>query len=86
VRSALPHFADLREVVETARNRPASTQYARLSDVIQRYVHETLTGGREPEDAARSIVEQVGPLLEADSTPGGRPGAEMRRASSADGR
>ena len=63
VLAANPHFASFFEVFRGTRNRPRSPHYPRVSDAVQKYVHEALSRETTPEAAAAAIVRELGRIL-----------------------
>jgi len=60
VLAANPHFADLLAVFETARPRPRTPIYPRISHILQRYLHEALSDPDSPlERLARDTQAEI---------------------------
>lgn len=59
VLSAMPHFAQLREVFEHALPRPAVPYYTQLSEVLQRHINSALAGTVSPERALTLAEEDA---------------------------
>lgn len=59
VLKAIPFYADFYEVIQGGKSRPMFPQYAKLSDAIQRNVHEALSGTVEVEAALNSLQAEV---------------------------
>lgn len=59
VLEANPYFSEFRHAVASARNRPASPVYARVSAAIQLHVSRALVGQEEPAVAMRRAAEAV---------------------------
>ncbi len=59
----IPFYADFYGIIEGGKSRPKSPQYAKVSDAIQRNVHQALTGQVTVEEALSSLqteVEEIG--------------------------
>lgn len=58
-----PYFADLYPVIEQAVLRPAITQYAQASDILQRYLSAALTGRLTAHEAMHRASQETRRLL-----------------------
>ncbi len=58
-----PHYESLYEAFMTARPRPVTPFYPKLSDVLQIEVHRALIGAKTPKDALRSARVQIEKIL-----------------------
>lgn len=63
VLAANPHFAEFRDAVIHARNRPVSPVYARISGIIQLHVSRALVGAESPDMAMQRAAEAVRRVL-----------------------
>ena len=58
----IPFYADFYDIIMTGKSRPMSPQYAKVSDAIQRNIHQALTGEVEVEaalDALQAEIEEL---------------------------
>lgn len=55
----IPFYADFYDVIQGGKSRPKSPQYAKVSDAIQRNIHQALTGEVEVEAALDSLQKEV---------------------------
>lgn len=51
----IPFYADFYSIIEGGKSRPQSPQYAKVSDAIQRNIHQALTGEMEVEEALDAL-------------------------------
>ncbi len=58
----IPFYADFYDIIMTGKSRPMSPQYAKVSDAIQRNVHQALSGSVSVEDALNTLQEEVAAL------------------------
>jgi len=66
--AANPSFRELRGVFEAAVPRPRTPQYARVSEILQRYLHEAIS---DPEADVDALMEKAAEELEPlEPTPG----------------
>ncbi len=56
---AIPFYADFYNVIQGGKGRPLSPSYSKLSDAIQRNVHEALTGEVTVEDALNALQAEA---------------------------
>ena len=56
---AIPFYADFYDIIQNGKSRPQSPQYAKLSDAIQRNVHQALTGEATVEDALNTLQSEL---------------------------
>jgi multiple sugar transport system substrate-binding protein len=63
VQQALPFAAELRRAVETAKTRPVSPEYPRISRAIYNNVNAALRGSRTPEAALGAAHRQLNQVL-----------------------
>lgn len=56
---ANPFYADFYDVIQGGKGRPLSPSYSKLSDAIQRNVHEALTGEATVEDALNALQSEA---------------------------
>ena len=63
VERALPFVAELRQAVETAKTRPISPKYLRISRAIHTNVNAALRGRRSPEAALKAAHRQINQVL-----------------------
>ena len=59
VLAAIPFYTDFYSIIENGKGRPASPDYAVLSDAIQRNVHSALAGETSVEDALNALQEEA---------------------------
>ncbi len=55
----IPFYADFYNVIQGGKSRPLSPSYSKLSDAIQRNVHEALTGEVTVEDALNALQAEA---------------------------
>ena len=55
----IPFYADFYDIIMTGKSRPMSPQYAKVSDAIQRNIHQALTGEAEVEDALNTLQSEI---------------------------
>ncbi len=55
----IPFYADFYDIIMTGKSRPMSPQYAKVSDAIQRNVHQALTGEAEVKTALDTLQEEI---------------------------
>lgn len=55
----IPFYADFYDIIMTGKSRPASPEYAKLSDAIQRNVHQALTGEAEVKAALDTLQKEL---------------------------
>lgn len=55
----IPFYADFYDIIMTGKSRPMSPQYAKVSDAIQRNVHQALTGEAEVKSALDTLQEEI---------------------------
>ncbi|MDD3174219.1 MAG: ABC transporter substrate-binding protein [Herbinix sp.] len=55
----IPFYADFFSVIEGGKSRPQSPKYAKVSDAIQRYIHQALTGEIEVQKALDDLQAEV---------------------------
>jgi multiple sugar transport system substrate-binding protein len=58
-----PHFPQLSQVVQQSVLRPPIPEYARASEILQRYLNEALRKQRTPEDAMKAAATETRKLL-----------------------
>lgn len=58
----IPFYKDFYNVILGGKSRPKSPQYAKVSDAIQRNIHQALTGEVEVEAALNKLQEEVAAL------------------------
>jgi len=58
----IPFYKDFYDIIATGKSRPMSPQYAKLSDAIQRNVHQALTGTATVENALNSLQNEAANL------------------------
>jgi multiple sugar transport system substrate-binding protein len=58
-----PHYESLYEAFMTARPRPVTPFYPKLSDLLQIEVHQAIIGAKTPKDALRSAQDQIEKIL-----------------------
>ena len=56
---AIPFYSDFFGIIETGKSRPMSPKYAKLSDAIQRNVHQALTGEMEVQEALDTLQGEL---------------------------
>lgn len=62
VLAEIPFYADFYDIIMGGKSRPMSPQYAKVSDAIQRNVHQALSGTVFVEDALNTLQEEVAAL------------------------
>jgi multiple sugar transport system substrate-binding protein len=55
----IPFYADFYSVIEGGKSRPQSPKYAKVSDAIQRHIHQALTGEAEVQKALDDLQAEV---------------------------
>lgn len=55
----IPFYKDFYSVIEGGKSRPQSPQYAKVSDAIQRNIHQALTGEAKVEAALETLQQEV---------------------------
>jgi len=55
----IPFYADFYDVIQGGKSRPLSPSYSKLSDAIQRNIHEALTGEATVEEALNALQEEA---------------------------
>ena len=55
----IPFYADFYDVIQGGKGRPLSPSYSKLSDAIQRNVHQALTGEATVEDALNTLQDEA---------------------------
>lgn len=55
----IPFYADFYDIIMTGKSRPKSPQYAKVSDAIQRNIHQALTGEVEVETALDTLQSEI---------------------------
>lgn len=55
----IPFYADFFDVIQNGKSRPKSPKYAKVSDAIQRNIHQALTGEQEVEAALETLQQEV---------------------------
>jgi multiple sugar transport system substrate-binding protein len=55
--------AEFQEIVRNARGRPRIPEYARVSDILQRWVSAALAGIATPEEALRNAARETRAVL-----------------------
>jgi multiple sugar transport system substrate-binding protein len=58
-----PHFPQLSQAVQQSVLRPPIPEYARASEILQRYLNEALRKQRTPEDAMKAAATETRKLL-----------------------
>ena len=56
---AIPFYEEFVDIIATGKSRPLSPQYARLSDAIQRNIHQALTGEVEVAAALEALQGEM---------------------------
>lgn len=56
---AIPFYEEFYGIIETGKSRPMSPKYAKLSDAIQRNIHQALTGEMEVEKALETLQGEL---------------------------
>ena len=56
---AIPFYSDFFGIIETGKSRPMAPKYAKLSDAIQRNVHQALTGEMEVQEALDTLQGEL---------------------------
>lgn len=56
---AIPFYADFYSIIEGGKSRPMSPKYAKVSDAIQRNIHQALTGEATVEAALDTLQKEV---------------------------
>lgn len=59
VLAAIPFYKDFYGVIQGGKTRPMFPQYAKMSDAIQRHVHDALSGNVEVEAALNALQVEV---------------------------
>ncbi len=59
----LPHFSQLKDVFQGAVPRPSVPYYAEMSDVMQKYFNEAISGSIEIDAALKSANEEVSQII-----------------------
>ena len=59
----IPFYEDFYGIIEGGKSRPASPQYAKLSDAIQRNIHQALTGEVEVKAALDALQAEAEELI-----------------------
>ena len=60
---SVSYLTDVKECVAYGKSRPASSDYASLSTIIQEYLHKALTGMNTPQDAMDQLAEAMKPYV-----------------------
>lgn len=55
----IPFYADFFSVIEGGKSRPQSPKYAKVSDAIQRHIHQALTGESDIQKALDDLQAEV---------------------------
>lgn len=55
----IPFYEDFYKIIQGGKSRPKSPQYAKVSDAIQRNIHQALTGEAEVKDALDKLQSEV---------------------------
>ena len=55
----IPFYADFYDIIMTGKSRPLSPKYAKVSDAIQRNIHQALTGETDVVTALDKLQEEV---------------------------
>jgi multiple sugar transport system substrate-binding protein len=55
----IPFYADFYNIIATGKSRPMSPQYSRVSDAIQRHIHQALSGATSVENALNALQNEV---------------------------
>ena len=55
----IPFYADFYDIIMTGKSRPLSPKYAKVSDAIQRNIHQALTGETDVVTALVKLQEEV---------------------------
>lgn len=55
----IPFYEDFYEIIMTGKSRPLSPQYAKVSDAIQRNIHQALTGEAEVKAALDTLQSEL---------------------------
>ncbi|MDO4273873.1 MAG: ABC transporter substrate-binding protein [Eubacteriales bacterium] len=55
----IPFYEEFYGIIETGKSRPMSPKYAKLSDAIQRNIHQALTGESEVEKAIEALQNEL---------------------------
>ena len=56
---AIPFYSDFADIIATGKSRPQTPKYAKVSDAIQRNVHQALTGEMEVKDALDTLQGEL---------------------------
>lgn len=56
---AIPFYSDFADIIATGKSRPQTPKYAKVSDAIQRNVHQALTGEMEVKDALDTLQSEL---------------------------
>lgn len=56
---AIPFYEEFVDIIATGKSRPLSPQYAKVSDAIQRNIHQALTGEAEVADAIETLQSEL---------------------------
>lgn len=60
---SVSYLTDVKECVAYGKSRPASSDYASLSTIIQEYLHKALTGMNTPQEAMDMLAEEIKPFV-----------------------
>lgn len=63
VLATIPFYADFGKVIEEAKARPKSPDYAKTSDAIQRNIHQALSGDVDVETALNNLQAELEAIL-----------------------
>lgn len=55
----IPFYTDFYDIIMTGKSRPLSPKYAKVSDAIQRNVHQALTGETDVKTALDKLQEEI---------------------------
>lgn len=55
----IPFYEDFYEIIMTGKSRPMSPKYAKVSDAIQKNVHQALTGEAEVKEALNTLQKNL---------------------------
>lgn len=56
---AIPFYEEFVDIIATGKSRPLSPKYAKVSDAIQRNIHEALVGETEVKDAIEALQGEL---------------------------
>ena len=56
---AIPFYEEFVDIIATGKSRPLSPKYAKVSDAIQRNIHEALVGETEVKDAIETLQGEL---------------------------